>query len=226
MGRNINFRLIIGLALVVLGGLFLLDNFHVIYFDVPYWIFKWQSILIIIGLILLANSDNKSAGFILIAIGLFGWFPHLWPLLLIGIGVYILYKRKDSTIKTGDETSMGGEPGNSNDYFDDTSIFGGGKKRINSNNFKGGRITAIFGGSEIDLYDCNLALGTNIIDVFTMFGGVELIVPADWNVKIETLSIFGAFTDKRRQDSNQIPDPERKLVLKGLVLFGGGNIKS
>ena len=225
MPRRINISLIIGLVLVVLGGLFLLDNFDVIYFDVPYWVFRWQTILIIIGLLILANSDNKTAGFVLIAIGAFGWWPGLWPLVLIGLGFYILYRRKDQTIET-DENKRAEFASTGNDYINDTAIFGGGHKRINSENFKGGKLTAVFGGSEIDLYDCKLAEGNNYLDIFAMFGGTDITLPADWNVKIEVLPLFGGFSDKRRKDTNQVPDPERKLIIKGLVIFGGGNLKS
>lgn len=226
MGRKINFSLILGLALVILGGLFLMDNFNVIYFDVPYWVFRWQSILIIIGLLLLANSENKTAGFVLIAIGVFGWWPELWPLVLVGLGFYILYRRKYPVVKNFDERAQADTFDGNDDYINDTAIFGGGKKRISSDNFKGGKLTAVFGGSEIDLYDCKLAKGTNVLDVFAMFGGTDITMPADWNVKISLLPIFGGFADKRRQDPNYVPDPERKLVIKGLVLFGGGNLKS
>ncbi|WKZ70423.1 MAG: LiaF-related protein [Melioribacteraceae bacterium] len=226
MKGRINISLIIGLALVILGGLFLLDNFDVIYFDVPWWIFKWQSILIIIGLLILANSENKTAGYILIAIGLFAWFPGLWPLVLIGLGFYILYKRRDTPKQFSDEDKDSPFNEETDEYLNDVSVFGGGKKVINSQNFKGGKITAIFGGSEIDLYECKLAKGTNYLDVFAMFGGSDITMPADWNVRIDVVPIFGGFSDKRRKDPNQVPDPEKKLIIKGLVLFGGGNLKS
>lgn len=225
MRRNINISLIIGLGLVILGGLFLLDNFDIVYFDLPYWVFRWQSILIIIGLLILANSRNNTAGFVLIAIGVFSWLPSLWPLVLIGLGFYILYRRKDQTIKTDDKNQTGFSS-SKDDFINDTAIFGGGNKRLNSQNFRGGKLTAVFGGSEIDLYDCKLAEGTNYLDVFAMFGGTDITMPAEWNVKVEVLPIFGGFTDKRRKDPNNVPDPERKLVIKGLVLFGGGNLKS
>jgi predicted membrane protein len=97
---------------------------------------------------------------------------------------------------------------------------------MNTQNFRGGKLTAVFGGSEIDLFDCRLAEGTNYLDVFAMFGGTDITMPSDWNVKVEVLPIFGGFTDKRRKEPNHVPDPERKLIIKGLVLFGGGNLKS
>ncbi len=227
MGQRVNINLIVGLALVVIGGLFLLDNFDIIYFDMPLWIFRWQSILIIIGLILLVNSKNNTAGYVLITIGVIGWYPEIWPVILIIIGFYILYRRREHTPRTDNKIDSS-QPSESSqdDYLNDVAIFGGGKKIITSENFRGGKITAIFGGSEIDIYGSKLAEGTHVLDVFAMFGGTDILMHPEWNVKIDVVPIFGGFTDKRRKDADHVPDPERKLIIKGLVLFGGGNLKS
>ena len=69
--------------------------------------------------------------------------------------------------------------------IDDVSIFGGGTKIISSDNFKGGNITAIFGGSEINLTGCKLANGDQVIDVLMIFGGSTIIVPKEWNVVVK-----------------------------------------
>ena len=58
-----------------------------------------------------------------------------------------------------------------------------------------------------------------------MFGGTDFIVPADWTVKLETSSIFGGFSDKRKPVVNVVNDPDKILTVKGLVLFGGGEVK-
>jgi predicted membrane protein len=112
------------------------------------------------------------------------------------------------------------------DLIDDIAIFGGGHKVIQSDNFKGGNITAIFGGSEIDLTQCKLAEGENVIDVVVIFGGTEIIVPRDWNVRTNVTPLFGGFSNKSRRDVSQPLDTTRSLVIKGLALFGGGEIKS
>jgi predicted membrane protein len=112
------------------------------------------------------------------------------------------------------------------DYIDDIAIFGGGHKVIQSDNFKGGNITAIFGGSEIDLTQCKLAEGDNVLDVVIIFGGTEIIVPKDWNIRTNVTPLFGGFSNKSRRDASQPLDTTRTLVIKGLALFGGGEIKS
>ena len=72
-----------------------------------------------------------------------------------------------------------------------------------------------------------LAPGKNYIDVLAIFGGLKLIVPEDWHVKIDVISIFGGFSDKHRlHPYNNDIQPNSELVIKGFVLFGGGDIRS
>lgn len=112
------------------------------------------------------------------------------------------------------------------DVLDEIAVFGGGHKTFNTANFMGGNITAVFGGFEIDLSNCKLASGENVLDVLAVFGGCEIIVPRDWNIVINVTPLFGGFSNKVRRDPNFVPDPSRVLVIKGLVMFGGGEIKS
>lgn len=58
-----------------------------------------------------------------------------------------------------------------------------------------------------------------------MFGGVELIVPSDWVVHIEVASVLGSFADKRIVNST-VSEPGKELYIKGVVVFGGGEIKN
>jgi hypothetical protein len=86
-------------------------------------------------------------------------------------------------------------------------------------------MTAIFGGSEFSFKDAEISTEGCTIDVFTMFGGSKLIIPDNWVVKSDMISIFGGFNDKRaiRPDDNESADV---LYLKGVVVFGGIEIKS
>lgn len=237
---NTSARLVAGLVLIVLGGLFLLDNYGIIYFSLPSFLFHWEYILIGIGLFILTTSNNKSAGIILIAIGVFFRFPEFWPLLLVGLGIYIILKRNNSKPNLGaSPSSTEGETQNNftsegtdststgslQDSIDDVSIFGGGTKNFSSKNFTGGKMTAIFGGSDVHLENCTLAHGRNELDLFVMFGGYEIFVPQNWNVVVDVIPIFGGFSDKRMKDPNRVYEDDKVLVIKGMVLFGGGEVK-
>ena len=240
LDSNTTARLIVGLILIVLGGLFLLDNYGIIYFSLPSFLFHWEYILIGIGLFILATSNNKTTGIILIAIGVFFRFPEFWPLLLVGLGIYIILKRNNSKPNLGTSPSFTeGETQNNftsegtdststeslQDSIDDVSIFGGGTKNFSSKNFTGGKMTAIFGGSDVHLENCTLAHGRNELDLFVMFGGYEIFVPQDWNVVVNVIPIFGGFSDKRMKDPNRVYEDDKVLVIKGMVLFGGGEVK-
>ena len=151
--------------------------------------------------------------------------PELWPLLLVLVGVYIIFGRKGN-FRHSIESTDAGQSKNSNDYVESISIFGGSSKIVNSDNFKGGNIVSIFGGSEINLTNSKLAEGENNIEITAVFGGTTLIVPSDWNVELDVLPIFGGFGDKRMKDPNKKIQEGKKLLIKGIVLFGGGEIKT
>jgi predicted membrane protein len=111
--------------------------------------------------------------------------------------------------------------------IDEVAIFGGGDRVVTSQQFQGGKVTTIFGGLNYNMLKAKLAPGENCIDVFCLFGGMKIIVPEGWTVKIRVMSLFGGFSDKHRY---KIPetgtDQTAQLIIKGTVIFGGGEIKS
>ena len=235
--KTVDKKSIIAILLIVAGGLLFLQTFDLIDFSIQYYILNWKTLLIAIGIIIVTSSDRKIAGYILMGLGLLFWIPSFagynislhqvfWPLVLIGIGLTILNRR---TIHDRSRRIHGINSGENenilNDYVDDVSIFGGGTKKYSSQNLKGGNITAIFGGSEIDLLNADLAVEGAVIDVFTMFGGTKLIIPGSWQVKSEVFSLFGGLSDKRHIKPTE-PVSEKTIVVKGVVLFGGVEIKN
>ena len=140
----------------------------------------------------------------------------IWPMILVAFGLVLITRR----------TNKQKIPPDSMDYIDDMAVFGGGDKMITSQNFRGGKLTSVFGGSKINLLRADLAKGQNVIDIFAMFGGTKLIVPAGWTVKIEVTSLFGGFSDKRPAPPDNVIDPSKELVIKGILIFGGGDIVS
>ena len=67
--------------------------------------------------------------------------------------------------------------------------------------------------------------GTHVLDVTCIFGGVEIIVPGDWNIKVEVAAVLGGFEDNRKAPGKPV-DPDKTLIIKGVTVFGGGEIKS
>jgi predicted membrane protein len=241
--KQIDKRVLAGALLIVAGGLLFLETFDLIGFSLRYYIFSWKTLLIGIGVVLLSNPERRITAYILIGLGVAFWLPSFvnynvrfqqvfFPLILIGIGLVILTRRgnqrhtkefENNFQNTSEKTTE--NDNYSMDYLDDISILGGGNKKIQSQNFKGGRITAIFGGSEYDFKTAQISQNGCVIDVFTMFGGSKLIVPEDWEVKSDVLSVFGGFTDKRSaKPSDGIS--AKTIMIKGFVMFGGIEVKN
>ncbi len=225
-------RVIIGLVFLTLGAFLFADRFDVIPYNWSQYIFTWQSLLILIGLISLAKNESRATGLVLIAVGgffltakIFGFhYPirhFFWPTVFVAIGLIMLFQKG---------CSHGSRFGMSKgivdvDYIDDVAIFGGSEQKVTSKNFKGGKISNIFGGSTFDMMDAELAPGRNVLDMFCLFGGSKIIVPAGWRVRIEVTAIFGGYADKRRAAPKSDSIEEKELIIKGVVIFGGGEIK-
>ncbi len=222
-GNKIQARVIIGALLILFGALFLLDNYNIFYFPID--VFNWQYFFIGLGLLLLLISKNKTAGTILLAIGLFNLYPELWPLIFVAIGFLIIFRKGGHFKHRVFSTSGASTSANERDVIEEVNIFGGTNKVINSDNFKGGNVVSIFGGSEINMTNCKLAEGQNELEVTFIFGGSTLIIPHDWKIELDVVAIFGGFGDKRRKDPNMVYDDKKLLIVKGFVLFGGGEIK-
>ncbi len=232
--KPIDKRIIAGVLLMLAGGLLLLDTFNLTDFPLKYYIFSWKTLLIGIGIILLAAKERQTPGYVLIGLGIIFWLPSLvdynidlhqifLPALLMGIGVIILTRRSGHRRRN----VWHGNPPNgvNSDYIDDIAILGGGSKHVQSKNFKGGTITAIFGGSEFNMRDAELSPEGCTIDVFNMFGGSKLIIPEAWEVKSDVVSIFGGFTDKRLIKT-ALTESKNIILIKGVVIFGGLEVKS
>jgi len=222
-------RAIIGLLLIILGGLFVLHNYELI--NLPENFLTWEYFFLLVGILFVLLSRNKVAGIVFISIGLFNLYPELWPLILVMIGLYIIYGRKGNLKHKVDiSTSYIGtgptEPTQSSDIFESISVFGGGSKVLFTDNFKGGNIVSIFGGSEINLSNCKMSPGLNTIEITAIFGGTTIMIPADWKVEIDVLPIFGGFGDNRKKDPVKDIRQDATLLIKGIVLFGGGEIKT
>jgi hypothetical protein len=112
------------------------------------------------------------------------------------------------------------------DKLKELTILWGTKKSITSGNFKGGNVTSVVGYSEIDLTDCKLDNKSVVIDFVGIFGGSTIIVPKEWNVVVDVFSLFGGFSSKIIRTPETKIDMEKTLTIKGLVLFGYGEVKS
>ncbi|MBD1393204.1 LiaF transmembrane domain-containing protein [Mucilaginibacter glaciei] len=115
-------------------------------------------------------------------------------------------------------------PHSYDDILNATAIFGGVNKTIFSKNFRGGDITNIFGGTELDFTQADIH-GRVVIDITQVFGGTKIIVPVNWQVVPDLAAVFAAVDDKRIKNPSAI-NHNKVLVLKGVSLFAGVDIRS
>ena len=119
-----------------------------------------------------------------------------------------------------------GTVGEETNFIEEVNILGGSEKKFSGIKFRGGKITSIFGGSDVDLSDAEMAADSAVIEVFYLFGGSSITVPRDWHVINQVTTVLGGFSDKRPSDPSQQSQPRKSFILRGLVIFGGGEIKS
>lgn len=235
--RGSDKRLYFGIILIVLGVILILERLNLIPESVSDMLISWQMLLVGFGVLSLIGG-NRTAGTILIVVGGMFMIPELitvpheirriyWPLILVAIGVAILFRRRDrQKIETQFEPVQDVTNEKSMDVFDDFVIFGGREIFVNSQALAGGKATSIFGGIEFDLRKANLRPGGAVIDCVSVFGGCGFKIPMDWNVRNEVTTIFGAFTDKRGETySDKYYDPSKTIVIKGVSIFGGVEVK-
>jgi predicted membrane protein len=216
-----NRKSIFGLVLIILGIYFLLENLDVIDIHLPWYFFTWQMLLIAIGLFNLLTGNRKAA-LILCSIGVFFFLPEFfdfdirdyWPVLLIFIGVSFFMRSRSAPNSSISDANA----------FDDFTLFGSNEKSITSLKFQGGKASTIFGSTELDFREAQLDGSEAVIDAFTMFGSTELYVPKDWEVLSEVTPILGSFENKR--GNTDAPGGSKKLIVKGLVMFGAVEVKS
>jgi len=181
-----------------------------------------------------------------ISIGMF------WPVILIGFGLSILARNFGSTYGTGPwiggPSGGGGGPGGappaggstpptvppnlgygprmSGPDFHLWALFGGGRRRIDTKQFRGGDVLAVFGGYNIDLRDAVMVDGKAVIDANSMFGGVDLLIPQNWTLEMTGHGIFGAFEDKTMPPRINPGDKPQHLIVTGYAMFGGVTVRN
>ena len=220
-------RLIFGLVVIWLGVLFLLQELT--NFDADVILRWWPMALIAYGLMRLTGTlarQQVTSGAIFTLIGLWmlmrslGIMPFgigdLWPVILIAVGALMVsggMRRGTTTAATGDGT-------NTVSAF---AFWSGVDRRVVTPDFQGGDLTAFMGGHDIDLRSARMIGPSATIDLLVIMGGVDLRVPDDWAVVCEAMPIMGAVEDRSRAPAGEV---KGRLILKGLVMMGGVEVKN
>jgi hypothetical protein len=226
-----------GLIIIAIGTIILARQMGV---DFPYWLLSWEVLLIVLGLYVgFRHSFRGPVWIILLLVGsifliddiepTLRFQKYIWPVILIAVGLIVILRPKKKHIEpfgAWESNPVSADPKSPDDTIDSVVIFGGVKRKIISKSFRGGELTTIFGGTEIDLTQADVSRPIDL-ELTQIFGGTKLIVPAHWRIQSEDLvSIFGGLDDKRAAMLDASVDPAKVLVLRGTCIFGGIDIKS
>jgi predicted membrane protein len=221
----------IGLLVIFLGIVFTLDNLNVIYaHDILRF---WPVFLVLYGLAKLASpaQHGKVFGLIVFLFGI-GLLLHSfgviefrmrdwWPLILIVFGVSMLMKtRSRHHVFHNHRVVVDAEP---ESFIHLVAVMSGYERKNNSQDFRGGEITAIMGGCELDLRSASINDGEAIIDVFAFWGGINIKVPEDWIIILRGTPIMGGIEDTTRPIKEET---KKRLVVTGTVIMGGVEISN
>lgn len=202
-----------GIAIIALGVIFggnALGLFNInIFFDG--W---WTLFIIVPSIISLITEKEKFSSFITLLVGVIlllaaqGVFSYdvAWKVILAmiliaaGIGIImkgIFRKNNDKEIEKRIRNLE-------NDKIMDSqmAIFSGSDRVYNGEVFSGANLVAVFGGVDIDLKNAKFNKDT-VIKAFCLFGGIDIKVPEDVQVKIKSGFIFGGASDERKGNSNK-----------------------
>jgi predicted membrane protein len=216
-------KLLFGLALIVLGVLYTLAEFFS-GFDPEDFLRFWPLVLVTVGLGKLlwpASDGSRVSGTILVLLGLVLQLNlleyvnvSLWPMILVLIGVRVAWQ---------------GMMGRSQGDVADTStvnavaVLAGASRSSNARDFRGGDFVAFMGGCEVDLRQAQIEGEPAVIDVFVLWGGVELKVPKDWTVVVKGLPLLAAFEDKTEPPAE---NTGQVLIVKGFAIMGGVEVNN
>jgi predicted membrane protein len=221
VGAKNNFRSAASLVIITIGSAMLVNR---IFPDADLASFFWPIALIGLGIFLILRRRGNHTDYWDKKAWKSKWDAGKYNYRAPGMNEPVV----DYTVgDTTDNPQTPPTPGTNftgDDHLDALSVFGGVKKIIFSKNFQGGEIVNIFGGAELDLTQADIS-GRVYIDVTQIFGGTKIIVPAHWMIISDMAAVFAGFDDKRIR-TNAPLDNNKVLVLKGISVFGGIDIRS
>ena len=217
-------RLILGLGIVAFGLVLTLDRLDVL--DADDALLFWPLVLIAIGLTRIFSRQVPDLVFAGVFILVGAWFllynlgwidvwpqDYLLPALLVVVGTYLIFGglRQRRSVGTSEQ------------YVSAFAFWSGIERSSSAPDFEGAELTAIMGGVELDLRQAGIFEKPAVINAFTLWGGIDLRVPQDWNIEYRILPILGGYSD----ETDQSPGPDSPtLVIKGAAIMAGIDVKN
>lgn len=218
--------LIWGILFIIVGLIFGLNAMGIT--DINIFFRGWWTLFIIIpSLIGVIKESYKVGNYIWLLIGIVLLlsaqgiinFSTIWklalPTILVIIGLSIIFKDVVGS-KINDKIKELNKQGKTEYY----ATFSGEELTFTGSEFKGASLNAIFGGIDINLKDAVIEEDI-VINSTAVFGGVDILVPNNVNVKVKSSSIFGGTDNKMTENKENVPT----IYVKVFNLFGGTEIR-
>ena len=244
----LNPQFIIGLGLILFGSALMLDRMAIV--DAARTLRFWPVVLIALGgwiVIERGPSGRSLPGYMMMLMGAllllnaFGivrvrFWELFWPVIILLVGARLVMQRPGPpgmdrwfgmpSGHTDAATGSAAIDGTVNMF----SVFGSDQRATNDKVFRGGDVTSIFSGTQLDLRQAAIEPGNQaVINIFILMGGHELWVPQGWTLVIEVMPVLGGVEDKRLPpvlNAATAVMSAPRLVLRGMVLMGGLTIKN
>ncbi|MCX8051015.1 MAG: cell wall-active antibiotics response protein [Chlorobi bacterium] len=225
----------LGVALVAVGIVLLLDALGIV--SGIGWLFDWWPLLLIaVGVrMVLRKPESLTGSLLIIALGCllladnvipgFDFWVAAVPVLFIVLGIGIILRPTHRRIGHRTVSFAFGSRDRtvSDELIEVTAVFSGVHQVIVSQNFRGGTVQAIFGGVELDFRTAQMAAMEASLDIETIFGGVEILVPPHWAVTVEGTPLFGGIENRARSTAPNGDTPV--LRIRANAVFGGIEIR-
>jgi predicted membrane protein len=234
------------LMLIVAGALLFLDNLGILPIrDIRAY---WPIFIVIFGVHILDSRKGQVGriwGLAVMAWGILLILGNLqilhvsgsifWPVMLIAFGITLLVRPMDLSdwheralrFQQSVRPRARGESFFGNRLHEST-VFGSLNRRVETQQFEGGKVEAVFGSIELDLSAAAISSPDRQakLEVSAVFGGVEITVPRTWRVLMKAGAVFGGCDDRTVPPR---PEPGLEpvtLVITGAAVFGGLEIRN
>lgn len=220
-----------GLAIIALGVIFGGNALGL--FNINIFFTGWWTLFIIVpSVISLFTEDEKITSLAFIAIGVilmlaardvFSW-NVAWKVILatffIALGLSMLWKNIFNSKRNAEIHEKVEKLKSEGKVDSQAAIFSGSDRTYNKEEFLGDEIVAVFGGAGLDIRNAVIKKDTSI-KVFCLFGGVDIKVPENVQVKSKSGFIFGGISDDRHSKSEK---GKYTIYLEAAGGFGGVSI--
>lgn len=218
-----------GAVLVAVGAVLALNAFGIT--DVEIFFDGWWTLFIIVPSIIgLFGGRDRTINIIGLLIGIFLLlscqnilsFNILWklalPVIIAVIGIKMIIKGISGNKYTEITEKL---KENGDKIKVSCATFSGQDIHFDNEVFNGSELTAVFGGIECDLR--NAVFNSDVvIKTCCVFGGIDIFLPENVNLKVNSNSLFGGVDSKKHKNTH---DNRYTVYMNSTCIFGGVDVK-